>query len=180
MRNVLGIACVVALIGCQPLYGGKAERLKNPLLTSGKRGEAEVPPPKPMYRETCHTNFRAPSTGVVRNTAAASKLVQDGDTRLASSERAPIEAKLELIVDSMTRYRSALQKDPYDAEATLKLALAYDKTLRKGCALAMLQRLEMLSNHPDFAAEADRRKNQVRDNKQWFADYRTEALNQIP
>jgi hypothetical protein len=44
----------------------------------------------------------------------------------------------------------------------------------------MLQRLEMLSNHRDFAAEADRQKNQVRDNKQWFADYRTEALNQIP
>ena len=50
-------------------------------------------------------------------------------------------AKVGLIKEAIDKYRNALIKDRYNVDATLKLAVAYDKVLRKGCAIAMLKRL---------------------------------------
>ena len=69
-----------------------------------------------------------------------------------------------------------MQKDPYNADATLKLAVAYDKVLHKGCALAMLKRLASLSSNPKFANESNRARDAVGDNATWFKGYRKDAL----
>lgn len=173
--------CVlVVLAACQPMYGGPPAKLKTPSIIK------HVEPPDPVaevkYVETCNNaDFRAPNKNVSRDPLAASKLVQAGDATVASAEKATADdAKRELLVDSVLRYRSALQKDPYDPDATLKLALAYDRVLRKGCALALLRRLNALSTHPKFSAAAEYEKDQVRNNRQWFGGYRSEALKEIP
>jgi hypothetical protein len=145
-----------------------------------KDQEGKEPAPVVVYKEDCDTNFRGP-TGSIRQSGEAARLVTEGDAKIVNVSKASSpEGKKDLILGSIDKYRAALTKDPYDAEATLKLALAYDMTLRKGCALALLRRLETLSNSQQFRAAAESKKNLVRDNTQWFAGYRKEALQQIP
>ncbi|MGE5182734.1 MAG: hypothetical protein ACM31C_11755, partial [Acidobacteriota bacterium] len=74
------------------------------------------------------------------------------------------------------KYRNALIKDPYNVTATLELAVAYDKVLRKGCAIAMLKRLSALSNNPKWANEANRNIDSIDANGQWFKGYRKDAM----
>ena len=81
-----------------------------------------------------------------------------------------------MIKEAIDKYRNALIKDPYNVDATLKLAVAYDKVLRKGCALAMLKRLAALSNNPKCASEANRNIDSIDANGQWFKGYRKEAM----
>jgi hypothetical protein len=81
-----------------------------------------------------------------------------------------------LIKEAIDKYRNALIKDPYNLEATLKLAVAYDITLRKGCAIAMLKRLAGFSNHPKWAKEANRDIDAIADNLTWFKGYRKDAM----
>jgi hypothetical protein len=182
MGNVSWIAVVGALglAACQPMYGAKPAKLTTPRVVH------HVEPPEPVaevkYVETCeHVDFRRPSKGVVRDKPNASRLVAEGDARVATAEQATADdARRDLIVDSIERYKSALTKDPYDPDATLKLALAYDRARRKGCALALLRRLDTLSSHPEFAEAANRSKASVRDNTGWFGGYRKDALDAIP
>jgi hypothetical protein len=82
-----------------------------------------------------------------------------------------------MAAQGVEQYRQALIADPYNAEATLKLALAYDKVLRKGCALAMLKRLDALAANPKFGAEPQI--NRVLDNESWFKPYRNDALKAL-
>ena len=73
-------------------------------------------------------------------------------------------------------YSKALVKDPYNAEATLKLALAYDKVFHRGCALKLLARIAVLENHPKFRISARRIVESVTDNAEWFKAYRKDAI----
>lgn len=175
------VMVVMIFAACQPMYGKKAQKLGDPKPIKHTEPPIVV---KKNYVERCdNVDFRRPVKGVIRNSKEAVRLVADGDAKLAAATTLP-ETKLEerkgLLLQSIGRYRDALGRDPYDADATLKLALAYHEVMRKGCALALLKRLDTLSSHPDFESEARRQKELVRDNKEWFADYREEALNQIP
>ncbi|HEU0031202.1 MAG TPA: hypothetical protein VFQ53_11255 [Kofleriaceae bacterium] len=174
------IALVMVVAGCRPMYGDKAQKLGDPKPI--RHQETPEPPPKPVYVETCDSvDFRRPAKGLVRNSKDAARFVGEGDTKVATANTASeIDKRVELLLQGIDRYSRALQRDPYDPAATLKLALAYHEVHRKGCALALLRRLETLSTHPDFHDEADRQKSLVRDNGEWFKDYRAEALNQIP
>jgi hypothetical protein len=67
-------------------------------------------------------------------------------------------------------------KDPYSVDATLKLAIAYDKAMRKGCALALLKRLSQLAGHPKYGSEANRRIDDIDANGAWFKGYRKDAM----
>src|SRR5262245_1879926 len=177
-RGTYVIAALAAMfvLACQPLYGGKAEKMKNP--------EPKKPPPDAVtgpieikYVEDCPSDFRGdpkkippPQPGLAQN------LVGEGDSALASSDKAkePKE-QVGLIKDAIDKYRNALVKDPYNVDATLKLALAYDRVLRKGCAITMLKRLSSLSNHPKWRPDANRAIDSVADNASWFKGYRKEA-----
>lgn len=174
------LGCLAA--ACQPMYGGKPQKLKDPPPIA-HRGDDTGEPPKKAYVEQCTTDFHArpPAIGIKRNTATAHEEVKTAGTRLQEADKAPERTgKQRLILEAIDRYHRALSLDPFDAEATVKLALAYDRTLRKGCALALLRRLQALANHPAFEVAANAEKQRVRDNKHWFADYRSEALREIP
>ncbi len=109
--------------------------------------------------------------------AMANQLVGEGETALVSSEKAKDpNSQAELIRVSIDKFRNALIKDPYNHEATLQLAIAYDRVLRKGCALAMLKRLATLEMHPKYQKGAKLAADRVTDNAQWFKGYRKDAV----
>lgn len=167
---VVGVVFVAA---CQPMYGAKAPRLKNPPIV--KHDTSKGPKPaEPVYNEECSVNFSAPPTQK-RQTKVAEQHVVAGDAAIQTAQREP--AKQEMAAQGVEQYRQALIADPYNAEATLKLALAYDKVLRKGCALAMLKRLDQLAANPKFGAEPQI--NRVLDNASWFKPYRNDALKAL-
>jgi len=78
--------------------------------------------------------------------------------------------KGDLLAGSIVDYGRALEKDPFSAEATLKLAVAYDKARRKSCALTMLRRLYQLAENPKFERSANAQIDEIVDpkNKSWF------------
>ncbi len=177
-RGLGALACLVLLgaAGCQPLYGGKPEKLKTP--------EKKKKPPDPVgqestikYVEECSANFRDDPKRVVRDTSSSNTLTQAGDDSLAQAGKlTDPAAQAESIKVSIDKYRNALSKDPYNAEATLKLALAYDKVYRKGCALKLLARIATLEGHPSYRTAAKRAADQVNDSGEWFKGYRKEAI----
>ncbi len=175
----VGVGIGAGLSACQPLYGGPPEHLHNP--------EKKRPPPdapgteeKVVYAEECNASFQDDPRKWHPQPAIARPLVETGDTALATADKTPEpNAKVGLIKEAIAKYRNALIKDPYSADATLKLAVAYDKMLRKGCAIAMLKRLAALSANPKYAPDANRKIDAVGDNAAWFKGYRKDAMQAV-
>ena len=176
-----GLLLLIALgVGaCQPLYGGKPEKMSTP--TKKKK-----PPESPdavaevKYVEDCAANFRDDPKRVFRDTSGSNTLVGSGDDALGQADKAKEpQSQAELIRVSIDKYRNALLKDPYNADATLKLAVAYDRVFRKGCALKLLARIATLEANPKFQREAKRAADQVNDTKEWFRGYRKDAVQAV-
>lgn len=170
------LASAGLLVACQPLYGGKPEKLKNP---EKRHKPADAPEAEVVikYVEDCSANFRDDPKRVFRDTSTSNTLVGGGDDALGQADKAKDPAsQAELLKVSIDKYRNALSKDPYNAEATLKLAIAYDRVYRKGCALKLLARLAALEANPKFQKEAKRAADQVNDSKEWFKGYRKDAV----
>lgn len=177
---VVGFGGLLGSTGCQPLYGGKPDKLAKP---PTKKRPPEPPPVvvEIKYIEDCVASFRDdPKKAPPPQRTIANKLADDGDAAMAAATKMkePIQAA-NAIKDAVDKYGNALKKDPYNAEITLKLAVAYDAVYRKGCALAMLKRLQTLSTNPSVAPNADRVINGVSDNSNMFKGYRKEAVAAI-
>ena len=165
----------VLLAACKPMYGAAPASLRTP--------EPVKPPPiteteKPViYDDYCELlTTRTPV--VKRETKQAAPHIEAGDRKVADFDAAA-GAKTDLIVDGIDEYARALRKDPFNAQATLKLALAYDKVRRKGCALALLKRLEQLAQNPKLAKEANEAIDEVEQRQKWFGGYRRDALRTV-
>jgi hypothetical protein len=177
MASILrwSLCLVLALAACQPLYGGKPQKLKNP--------EPHKPPPgtevaEPVrYVEECNADFRADPGRYRAQPQIARPLFEAGEAAMSTAEREKDDQKkVALVREAIDKYRNALIKDNFYVEATLKLAVAYDRARRKGCAIAMLKRLAALSANTRMAAEANRNIDAIDSNGQWFRDYRKEAM----
>ena len=181
-RALLLGACLVfasGSVGCQALYGGKPEKLRNPERKK-KPDEAAEKPPEIKYIDDCVANFRDDPKLVRPEPGRANTLVGDGDTAISSVPRAKDPAsQVVLIQQGIEKYRSALVKDPYNHEATYKLAVAYDMVYRKGCALALLKRIQALETHPKYKSNAKRIADEVEGNGQLFKGYRKDALQAV-
>jgi hypothetical protein len=164
---------------CQPMYGAPPDTIHDPT-------RKKPPPPDPTadiakitYIEDCELHTRVVKTPP-HDVARAEQLVEAADHATAEATRTEEPAKKGVLLsDSVRQYGQALEKDPYSAETTLKLALAYDRVARKGCALALLGRLEKLSEHPQFAADATRQIDDVEINRTWFGGYRKDAMKAV-
>jgi len=182
VRALFLSACLVLVagsVGCQALYGGKPEKLRNPDRKK-KPEEAAEKAPEVKYIDDCVANFRDDPKGVRPDTSRSNALVGDGDSTLAQMPKAKEPAaQAELIKQSIDKYRSALVKDPYNQEATLKLAVAYDMVYRKGCALALLKRIAALESNPKYKSAAKRVADEVADNGQLFKGYRKDAVSAV-
>jgi hypothetical protein len=169
----------IGSFACQPLYGNKPERLAPPQ-KKAKPKEVEVAETPIKEIDECQADFRSDPKTVRPQTSVSNQLTGEGDTALANSDKATdATASAGLVRESIDKFRNALLKDPYNVEATLKLAIAYDKVYRKGCALAMLKRLAALSANPKFARTANPAIESIGDNGQWFKRYRKDAMSAV-
>lgn len=165
--------------GCQPLYGGKPEKLATPVRKKPPKEEPVAEAPVKMI-EDCTADFRADPRTVRQQTPLSNDLTAQGDTALSNADKSTDPtAQAGLYRESIDKYRNALVKDPYNPTATLKLALAYDKVYRKGCAIAMLKRLATLAANPKFSRVAGAEIDSISDNGQWFKHYRKDAMSAV-
>ncbi len=165
-----------AVTSCSPLYGGRPEKLKNPERKK-KPKEAEEAAPQITYVEECNANFSDDPKKARPQLSEGRRLFDAGEGALEQSDKVKEDSmKVSLLREAIDKYRNALIKDPYNVPATLKLAVAYDRVLRKACAIAMLKRLAALSNNPKWASEANRNIDSIDANAQWFKGYRKDAM----
>jgi hypothetical protein len=130
--------------------------------------------------EDCTADFRGEPKNVRIQASASRDLTTAGENALINADKTmDPKAKVDLIKDGIDRLRNALIKDPYNAEATLKLALAYDRVYKKGCAIALLKRLASLTTNSKYAKDANLQMGSVDDNGQWFKFYRKDAIAAI-
>jgi hypothetical protein len=167
-----------AAAACGPLYGGKAEKLKPPA-KKHRPPEADVAAAPIKYIDDCTVNFATPAVTPRGNSAARSN-AEAAEQKVDESIRAEDpKAQISAIEGAISAAKVALKADPYNANATLQLARAYDRALRKGCALALLKRLATLETATsyDFARDAKSALDRVNDNPKWFSGYRKEAIS---
>ena len=180
MGKALVAACLVFASACQPIYGDKAATLKNPPIHRAPK--VVVIDDEPTFIDACDVDFSAPPVKK-RQAPASQQATVAGNSALQNSQpgtpRPATAQSVSTIVTAIDNYRRALLSDPYNAEATLKLALAYDRVLRKGCALAMLRRLDTLASNPTFQPHADPMIQLVVANPHWFAPYHNDALKAV-
>lgn len=171
------VVLLAAVAGCQPMYGKSSEKLVK-VRTIPHKAVPEVDPPI-AYVDDCRINFHAAPVLAV-DSRRSTELVVTGDTTIQQAEKLKEpETKAKAVSDGIDHYSNALRKDPYNAEATLKLALAYDKVYRRGCALALLGRIAKLEAHPKFQVSARRVADSVADNTDWFKGYRRDAIARL-
>jgi hypothetical protein len=166
-------------LGCQSLYGGRPEKLPP---VPRKKAPPEAPVAEVQVKEIddCKADFQADPKLVRPQSALSNQLTGEGDTAIANSDKAAEPAaQAGLLREGIDKYRNALLKDPYNPEATLKLARAYDRVYRKGCAIAMLKRLAKLAENPKFSKPAAREIDSISDNDQWFKRYRKDAISAV-
>jgi hypothetical protein len=165
------------------MYEAKAQRLHNPEPIKPPKGfkdDASVVE-APVYNTDPCVIRDAPQPvakkGGVKHTV---ELTGQGDEKVKKFDHSvdPNE-KTVLIKSSLEDYRKALVDDPFNAEATLKLAVAYDKVLRKSCALALLGRLSKLAENPTYSAAANARIDEIVDHDVYFHDYRNDAIRAL-
>jgi hypothetical protein len=162
--------------GCQPLYGGKPDKLPTPPRKAAPKEQPTVEAPVKMV-EDCTADFRADPRTVRAQASQSEALTDQGNTAIANSDKSTDPtAQAGLIREGIDKFRNALIKDPYNAAATLKLALAYDRVYRKGCAIAMLKRLATLAANPKFSRSANAEIDSIGDNGQWFKHFRKDAM----
>lgn len=163
---------------CGPLYGGKAEKLKPPS-KKPRPPEAEVTAAPIKYIDDCTVNFATPAV-TPRASSAARSSAETAEQKVDESIRAAEpKAQISAVEGAISAAKVALKADPYNANATLQLARAYDRALRKGCALALIKRLATLETATsyDFSKEAKSALDRVSDNPKWFSGYRKEAIS---
>jgi hypothetical protein len=178
VRLALVAGLGLGVVACQPLYGGKPEKLVAPQKKKAPKEEVTEVPIKEI--EDCQADFRADAKLVRPNANLSNQLTGEGDTALASSDKAgDIQQRVGLIREGIDKYRNALIKDPYNSDATLKLALAYDRVYRKGCAIALLKRLATLTLNPKYGVKANPIIDSIGDNGQWFKRYRKDAMTAV-
>jgi hypothetical protein len=166
----------LVLAACQPMYGAPPQVLRDPARRPVPIGATDPTPPPTPYVESCTVNFHDGAKVARRDPDVARTRVAAGNAKLAAAATTTEPPKkATLLVDGIQQYRAALVVDPFDADATLQLARAYDKVYRKGCALKLLDRLALLAQHPKLGAKAKLLAQDVQDNDDWFKDYRSAA-----
>ena len=181
-KHAGGLLVAVAMAACQPMYGAPPEKLAKPKIPVDKIKEETKPQPpaKPELVDVCPVDISRPAEKVARNKTAAQQRLQEGDVERERSQKEADDAeKAKHAKRSLQSYSDALVADPYHAEATLMLAVAYDAFRRKGCALRMLERIGIMRSNPALRGEAMAAADRVRTNPQWFAAYRDEAMKAV-
>jgi hypothetical protein len=162
ISRTLGFSLALAVIGaCGGLYAGAPEKVKRPTKKPEPDAVAVTAQPIKMI-DDCPAKFQEdPKLGLKQHRSgerSAGQKVAQADELLDKAHTATNDKiRAGQTVEAINKLRQALLDDPYHADATYKLAHAYAITRRKGCALALLKRLNDLQKYGDFAADAKRK-----------------------
>jgi hypothetical protein len=172
--TAFGLGLAVAPLGCATPYSGKTERLKKPRKKKKPEPtEEEVAETEQVLDEKCRTNFFADPT-TRRKESLGRSLAKQADSLLVEADEQEGQQRISTVKDALGKLENALKADPYGPEPTYKMAVAYAMVGKKGCAVALLERLQELTKHPDAGAKADRIINRaLRD--QSFEPFRKDA-----
>lgn len=169
--RILSVVGALVVAACQPMYSGSGPKLHDPKVIDHKDVPTENP--KALLITQCTTErSTAPRTVPAQAQAEAGSLVSRGDGQIRQYTTSTADDRGQLVRQAIDNYRAALVKDPYNVDATLQLARAYDTSRRQGCAIVMLKRLSQLSARFPTAATAI---DDIVANDHWFEDYRDEA-----
>src|SRR5262245_56435934 len=109
--RVFGIAIVVGLVACQPLYSGKPAALRYPVRRKPPP-EAEVKTAAIPWDEECTADFHAKAGGPMPQPAIARQIADQATNTLVAAERNPdIPKRAQLILEAIEKYKTALSKD---------------------------------------------------------------------
>lgn len=166
------VLAVLGVVACQPMYGARPQKLKTPdPLARPVEAAGSGGPVQPKLEENCGTD-----RAINPSSRSAKDLVYDADgTRRKADKADSPDDRARQIAASVEQYRTALSKDPYSADATLGLAIAYDALNRKGCAMRMLTRINALAKYEPYRTAAESAADEVKANMRLFQWYRTEA-----
>jgi hypothetical protein len=180
MRHLGKVSIAVALLvsACN-MYGEKAPRVRNPVPIKQKIGKDDGPPVVVILDiEECEYHER--DMPVPARSPKTTQLEEEGDARSKVYKTSTdTTVQKDALIDVIDSYGRALASDPFNPTLTLKLALAYDKAYRKGCALALLKRLQRLSKNEKFNKKAEPVVNEVLDRKDYFQRYRKAAVDAV-
>jgi hypothetical protein len=172
MRNFWRVVWVIGLAACK-LYGDPAAKMHTPDSQPAKPEAAAGP----VYVKECPVDGPRVLKPAKPDEVAAAAGVHSSEVALAHYDtETNADQRVSLLKQSVDGYRTALVKDPYNVEATLGLAVAYDVAHRQGCALVMLHRLYELASHPKWSIPARSAIGRIGTTQRWFKDYRSEAL----
>lgn len=155
---VLGLSWTAS---CALPYSGNPERLSKPR----KKKRPEVNPEAaaetaPVLDDKCRTNFfDEPTTR--RKASTANQLSRQAEPLLVQAEEQEGPERISSVKDALSKLKSALKADPYSPEATYRMAVAYALVGKKGCAVALLERLQELTKLPGIEGEAERTINRA-------------------
>jgi hypothetical protein len=164
---VLTAAGPLALAACAGPYAGRPEALqrprirkhpgasKSPTKSSPAASDPATAPSATSADPPCRTNFFGDPFKGERRSRKARALAAEAEAALLGAERVAVGRK-DVIVGAMATLANALRIDPYGAEPTYKLAMAYAMVGRRSCSLALLERLKLLAQMADGEAEAAR------------------------
>ena len=151
----LGLAITLTQAACPHPYSGKAARLKKPAKKKRPPEEPEQVAQGPVLDEECRTNF-FDKPNPRRRSSQGIALAQEAENHIREAESKDGQDRIVAVKDALSKLRNALKADPYGAEATYKMAVAYALVGKKGCAVALLQRLSDLTKMPEVESEANR------------------------
>ena len=159
------VAARGALGCCQPLYGGKPEKLRNPRRRSG-RPRRRWPRSRSSTSRTATRLPRRSREGACPQTGDVEQL----DRRRRHRARRPTRPRIRRRRPSSSRssidkFRNALRRTRTTPRPRSSSPLAYDRVYRKGCALEMLTRLPLARGEPEVRAGAKPRADRSRDNE---------------
>ena len=142
-RLLLVVITLGGLASCSGPYAAGPSPLVRPVK------KKRPPAASATYDDQCKTDFFADASRVKPRPRDADQLVVQGNRILTSGDD-----EAATMLDALSKFRGALAADPYQAEATFKMAVVYAQLRKKGCAVALLKRLAELERHPDFERQA--------------------------
>jgi Flp pilus assembly protein TadD len=152
---LVGTAFTVMSTGCAHPYSGKPEKLKKPRKKKRPPVEAsEEAATEIVWDEECRANFDDDKKALRRKPSAAKSLTKQANGMLLDAESMGGPARINTVIEAISKLKNALKKDQFNPEATFKLAVAYALVRRKGCALRLLERLNELQKMEEVTRKA--------------------------